>query len=325
VLTWNNTAAQAVIRLIKREVQISIAGDILLDRGVGSAIEQSGAAYPYDAVAGIFKADDVTIANLECPLTVADSRAMKPQRFIFKADPSNAEYLKSSGFDVLTLANNHTMDYLSNGLADTMQALENAGVLYAGAGLSKEEIKPCFIEKNGVRIGVLSYSSLPPEGFVYNGKNATVAYARAGFLDDMRNDIAQASEQCDFLIVYFHWGTEYRHDVDEQQIEIAHAAVDSGASAVIGAHPHVLQGKEIYKGAPIYYSIGNFIFDRQIPNKTDEAVILQLTVGKTGITAMDELPIIIVDCQPHIADEQKAAQIKADLLRYSRRFENPTP
>jgi poly-gamma-glutamate synthesis protein (capsule biosynthesis protein) len=218
------------------------------------------------------------------------------------------------------LANNHTMDYLSEGLADTIKALDSAGLRYAGAGQSKEDIRPSFIEKNGVRIGILSYSSLPPEGFMYDDGCATIAYARAGFLDNMRRDVSQAAAQCDFLLAYFHWGTEFRHDAGDLQIEIAHAAVDSGASAVIGAHPHVLQGRETYKGAPIYYSVGNFVFDRQIPEGTDEAVIVQLTVGKRGIVAVDELPVVIAGCRPRLADGEKSAEIKADLDRYSRRF-----
>jgi poly-gamma-glutamate synthesis protein (capsule biosynthesis protein) len=305
----------------RQEVVISIAGDILLDRGVANAIKQDGPAYPYGDVAPLFREDDITIANLECPLTSeSGGGAMKAKQFVFKADPINAPALKSAGFDALMLANNHTMDYLNDGLSDTIKTLDSAGLYYAGAGQSKEKIQPCFIDKNGIRIGILSYSSLPPEGFMYDDDIATIAYARAGFLDDMRRDVAQAAAQCDFLLAYFHWGTEYRHDAGESQIEIAHAAVDSGASAVIGAHPHVLQGRETYKGAPIYYSVGNFVFDKQIPDGTDEAVIVQLTVGKKGILAVDELPVVITGCRPRLADGDKSAEIKADLIRYSRRF-----
>ena len=307
-------------RFLRREVIISIAGDILLDRGVASAIEKNGAAYPYAGVASLFNEDDITIANLECPLTTGGGGAMKQKQFVFKADPGNAAVLKSAGFDVLTLANNHTMDYVSEGLSDTMAALDDAGVLHAGAGESRADIKPCFIEKNGVCVGILSYSSLPPEGFMYDEGSATIAYARAGFLEDMQREIAETAALCDFLIVYFHWGTEYRHDINDSQIEIAHAAVDSGASAVIGAHPHVLQGREIYNGAPIYYSVGNFVFDKQIPERTDEAVIVQLTVRKSGIVEISELPVVIKNCQPQIADGEKAAEIEANMIRYSRRF-----
>jgi poly-gamma-glutamate synthesis protein (capsule biosynthesis protein) len=315
------TSSKGVMRFIKQEVVISIAGDILLDRGVADAIGENDAVYPYESVTRLFRQDDITIANLECPLTSGGGGAMKEKRFVFKADPENAGILKSAGFDVLMLANNHTMDYLSEGLDDTMTALDSAGLDYAGAGQTRAEIRPCYIKKNGLRIGIMSYSSLPPEGFMYDGGSATVAYARAGYLGDMREEVATAAAQCDFLIVYLHWGTEFRHDVGEAQIEIAHAAIDSGAAAVIGTHPHVLQGRETYKGAPIYYSLGNFVFDKQIPDGTDEALIVQLTVGKNGIINIEELPVAIDHCQPQLADTQKADEIKADLIRYSRRFE----
>ena len=312
---------QSTISESNQEVVISIAGDILLDRGVASAIESNGAAYPYEGVSQIFNEDDITIANLECPLTLTGGGAMKEKRFVFKATPDNADVLKKAGFDVFMLANNHTMDYLGRGLIDTVDALDSSGIYHAGAGKSKSEIEPCFINKNGVCIGVLSYSSLPPEGFMYDENSATIAYARAGFLDDMQSEIAKASEKCDFLIVYFHWGTEYRHDVNDSQVEIAHAAVDSGASAVIGTHPHVLQGRETYEGVPIYYSIGNFVFDKQIPEGTDVALIVQLTINKDGIVAVEELPVVIRKCQPLLADEQEADQIESNMIRYSRRFD----
>jgi poly-gamma-glutamate synthesis protein (capsule biosynthesis protein) len=122
------------------------------------------------------------------------------------------------------------------------------------------------------------------------------------------------------LIVCFHWGAEYRHDVSDMQVEIAHAAVDCGADAVIGTHPHVLQGRETYRGAPIYYSVGNFVFDKQIPEGTEVALIVQLTVCKNGVVSTDELPVVIDHCQPRLAEGQEADDIKADLIRYSRRF-----
>ena len=309
-----------VIRFFKREVVISIAGDVLLDRGVASAIEKNGAFYPYTGITMLFRDDDITIANLECPLTNATGGAMKQTQFVFKASPDNAGVLKTAGFDVLTLANNHTMDYLSAGLSETMTVLDNAGLFHAGAGNNATSVKPCFVDKNGVRIGILSYSSLPPEGFMFDENDATIAYARADFSDDMCREISETAAQCDFLLVVFHWGTEYRHDVNDMQIELAHAAVDSGAAAVIGAHPHVLQGKEFYNGAPIYYSVGNFVFDKQIPEGTDEALIIQLTVGKNGIVDVTELPVVIKSCQPQVADDIKATEIIANLTRYSRRF-----
>ncbi|MGI5970597.1 MAG: CapA family protein [Oscillospiraceae bacterium] len=309
-----------VMRCFRREVVISIAGDVLLDRKVGETMREYGEFYPFQAISDLFGNDDITIANLECPLTAAGGTAMKGKQFVFKADPGSAAVLKQAGFDALMLANNHTMDYLSAGLSDTMDALSEAGILYAGAGENDYDGKPCFIEKNGVRIGILAYSSLPPEGFMHDSGSATIMYARAGFLDDMKKEVSEAARRCDFLIVYFHWGTEFRHDASDSQVEIARAAADSGARAVFGTHPHVLQGREVYNGVPIYYSVGNFVFDKQIPEGTDESLIVRLSVNKSGIVSLEELPVVIENCRPALAEGEKAAKIRSDLARYSRRF-----
>lgn len=311
-------ASVAVFAVTSRQnAVISIAGDIMLDRDVKRAIVKKGAAYPFEGVSQLFSTDDITIANLECALTKGGVAATK--EFVFRADPDIAAEMKSAGFDALALANNHAMDYLGAGLSDTIKALEDSGISYAGARGIGEELKPCFIEKHGVRIGFLSYCALSPEDC--GGDSGAIAFVREDKLDEMKSEIKNAAKQCDFLIAYFHWGLEYRNDILDSQIEIAHAAVDSGASLVVGTHPHVLQGKEIYKGTPIYYSIGNFVFDRQIPYGTDEAVILRLTVGKNGIISTEELPVIIEDCQPKLAEGERCEQIKADLERYSQRFE----
>jgi len=317
VIIYAFTFNQNILRFVRQEVVISIAGDVMLDRGVAAQISRNGALYPFENVSGLFTKDDITIANLECALTAAE--VQMPKEIVFKADPKSADTLKSAGFDAFMLANNHAMDYLPEGLADTMTALQSAGLLYAGAGKAGK-IKPCFIKRNGLCVGIISYSLFPPDTVnVPAGPN--IAYVCEGFLDDMQSEVARAAAQCDFLIVYFHWGIEYRHDVSDTQIETAHAAVDSGASAVIGTHPHVLQGIETYKGAPVYYSIGNFVFDDQIPDGTDETVILQFTIGKNGILDVSELPVIINNCQPQFPCAQKAAEIKANLEWYSQRFD----
>jgi len=317
VVTYAFSFNHKIARFFSHELVISIAGDIMLDRGVAGQISQNGALYPFENVIGVFTEDDITIANLECPLTAAEVQMTK--EIVFKADPKSVDTLKSAGFDALMLANNHAMDYLPVGLADTMTALDSAGLYYAGAG-DPGEIKPCFIRRNGIRVGIISYSLFPPDT-INELSGPDIAYVREGHLDDMQSEVASAAAQCDFLIVYYHWGIEYRHDVSDIQIEIAHAAVDSGASAVIGTHPHVLQGRETYKGAPVYYSIGNFVFDNQIPDGTDETVILQFTVGKNGLLDVRELPVVINNCQPQFPDAQKAAEIITNLERYSQRFD----
>lgn len=270
------------------EITISLVGDIMLSRGVQSYLQEFGYDYPYEDVRELFLGDDLTIGNLECPVTDDGNAANKAKRFLFQADEENAAALKRAGFDCLNLANNHTMDYMSGGLHDTMASLEGQGLAYVGASENASRIKPYIFEKNGIRVGVLAYSALPPEGYFFNKDKPTIQYISTMDFSGLEEDIASAD--CDFLIVYFHWGIEYQRYKSGTQEIMARKAIDLGADFVVGSHPHVLQDPELYKDRYIYYSLGNFIFDKQIPPGTDETIILQITVGRKGLTVVKEIP-----------------------------------
>lgn len=276
---------------------VSIVGDIMLSRSVQPYLTEYGYDYPYEEVSALFLADDLTIGNLECPITANENAADKTKRFIFRADEDNAPALKRAGFDCLNLANNHSMDYLSDGLSDTMANLEQSGLSYIGAAENAAANCSQVFEKNGIKVGLLAYSALPPEGFFYNQDKPTVRYVSTMDFSRMETDIAAL--ECDFLIVYFHWGIEYLPYQSEAQEQIARTAIDLGADFVVGTHPHVLQETEIYKDKYIYYSLGNFIFDRQIPPGTDESIILQLVIEKEGLVSVDEIPVKIINGKPY--------------------------
>lgn len=273
------------------EITISLTGDIMLSRGVQRYLEEYGYDYPYEDVSELFLQDDLTIGNLECPITDNRNNANKAKRFLFKADKDNAAALKRAGFDCLNLANNHTMDYMSSGLHDTMAFLDEQGLAYVGASENAALKKPYIFEKHGIRVGVLAYSALPAEGYFFNKDKPTIQYISTMDFSGLEEDIAAA--ECDFLIIYFHWGIEYQPYKSDTQELIAKKAIDSGADFVVGAHPHVLQEPELYKGKYIYYSLGNFIFDKQIPPGTDETMILQLTLDHQGLVSVKEIPAVI--------------------------------
>lgn len=273
------------------EITISLTGDIMLSRGVQRYLEEYGYDYPYEDVSELFLQDDLTIGNLECPITDNGNNANKAKRFLFKADKDNAAALKRAGFDCLNLANNHTMDYMSSGLHDTMACLDEQGLAYVGASENAALKKPYIFEKHGIRVGVLAYSALPAEGYFFNKDKPTIQYISTMDFSGMEEDIAAA--ECDFLIVYFHWGIEYQPYKSDTQELIAKKAIDLGADFVVGAHPHVLQEPELYKDKYIYYSLGNFIFDKQIPPGTDETIILQLTLDHQGLVSVKEIPAVI--------------------------------
>lgn len=278
------------------EVTISIVGDIMLSRGVQKYLEEYGYDYPYGDVSERFLRDDLTIGNLECPITENENAANKARRFLFRADRENAAALKRAGFDCMNLANNHSMDYMSAGLHDTMRYLDDSGLPYVGASENASLKKPFIFEKNGIRVGVLAYSALPPEGYFFHEDRPTIQYISTMDFSGLEEDIAAV--ECDFLIVYFHWGIEYQRYKSDMQELIAKKAIDLGADFVVGSHPHVLQEPEIYRDKYIYYSLGNFVFDSQVPPGTDETMILQITVGRHGLTGVEEIPLVIRQGKP---------------------------
>lgn len=278
-----SAATQIYINVIKKRgvIELSIVGDIMLSRGVDSYISKNGYSYPYENLKNIFLADDLTIVNLECPITEYGRGANKPERFVFKAKTENANAMKEAGIDLCNLANNHTMDYRSEGLKDTMENLSKAGISYVGAGENANTDMSYIFEKDGFKIGILAYSIFPPEGFVYDENSPGINYLVDH--EDLKSDRIREdlkNLKADFKIIYFHWGIEYESFAGIRQKELARIAIDSGADFIVGAHPHVIQDKEVYKGKYIYYSLGNCIFDKQIPKGSDEGLLLSLSIDK---------------------------------------------
>jgi poly-gamma-glutamate synthesis protein (capsule biosynthesis protein) len=277
------------------ELTLSAVGDILLDRDVRIAMG-SDYAYPYEEVVEDLREADLLIGNLECPLTTKENPVLKDPVIIFKADTQNAAALKEAGFDILNLANNHTMDYDATGLRETVAVLREEGLLYTGASLPRSEGQvPLIVEKNGCRIGFLGYSVFPPEGYISQEGKADVSRY---YEEQTAIEIENVRQSCDLLVVSFHWGKEFDYYPSERQKDIAHQAVDAGADLILGHHPHVLQEMEEYGGAYILYSLGNFIFDKQIPRGTDESMIAKITVRDKKIVEVDTIPLCIENCRP---------------------------
>lgn len=302
-----------------KPVHVIAAGDILLDRGVSEYLEENGYDYPYAGIKEEIIKGDIAIANLECPLTDSGNAVLKRPELVFKGSKLNGTALKRSGFDLLNLANNHTMDQGREGLTNTIKLLESSGIRTLGAGMTRSEArKPVFIEKGRKRIGFLGYCDFPPEGYIYDEDKADVARAD---MKSLSKEVKAAREQCDFLVVSFHWGKEFDFYPGDRQREMAHAAVENGADLIIGHHPHVLQGVEEYKGKLIFYSLGNFVFDRQLPKGTDESVIIDITVDGGGWKEARVVPVRVEDCQPVIAQGQAAELILDKYKACSKDYE----
>lgn len=227
-------------------------------------------AYPFAKTVEYFKDDDFTFANLECCLT--DSTDAVPKTFTFKADESYAKIMSAGSVEFVTLANNHILDYGSEGVSDTKDALDLEGISYAG----RDEYA-VYKTDSGLTIGVYAVS----------------------FPDDVKQiekGIAALKELgVEFIIAAIHWGDEGTYNVGANQITWGHAAVDAGADIVYGSHPHTLQPVEEYNGHYIYYSMGNWSFGGNTNPRDKDTFILRLTVerapdGKVSIVAREHIP-----------------------------------
>ena len=180
----------------------------------------------------------------------------------FCGDPDNVSYLKDLGVDIVGLANNHTFDFGKESFLDTLETLEGAKIPYVGAGRNLEQAAaPVYLEADGCRIAYVAasraeYTIYTPEA-TDTEPGILWCYDYTRFLESIR----EAAANADYVIALPHWGVEHSTELEEEQINGAYACIDAGADAVIGAHPHILQGIEYYKGKPILYSLGNFWFD----------------------------------------------------------------
>ena len=267
----------------QRKVTISAIGDCTL--GTDASFSQNdsfnayqalyGNSYFFEKVRGILGSGDSTFANFEGTLTTSEDR--RDKKFTFKGDPSYTEILKDGHVDVVSLANNHTHDFKEQGLADTKQALEAAGIEWC------EGDHIAWRELNGVKCAFIGIYALE------NGLES---------MPVVESSIAEAKQKgADLIIVGFHWGVELVREIDEFERELAHAAVDAGANLVVGTHSHVLMGIEKYHGAHILYGIGNFCFGGSSNPTSYDTIIWQQTFNLTADGLESEDDISIIPCQ----------------------------
>ncbi|UCE07316.1 MAG: CapA family protein, partial [bacterium] len=224
--------------------------------------------------------------------------------------------LVNAGFDVVTLANNHILDYGIEGLENTITVLDSIGIAYCGAGLTLEQArKPAILERNGYRITVLGYSMTFPIEFWATDSTGGTCYP-----NKMKSSIQQSDSLADFTIVTFHWGAELKNYPKDYQKEFAHKAIDYGADLVLGHHPHVLQGLEIYKNRLIAYSLGNFSFS-SYSRKATESIIAKVYLTDKGLLFAKIIPISVdninIAFQPRILRGAAADTVLALLRKYS--------
>lgn len=263
-----------------------------------------------------YRQADVAMVNLENPLTRSKLGSGKKQ-LNFKADPESVKVLTAGGVDIVNLANSHAMDYAEPGLVETMNTLDNSGIQHQGAGRDiKEARRPDIIEVKGQRIAYLGY---------YDADLHAADQGKAGTNPRRNNrvaeDIRALRGQVDWIIVNYHWGVELADYPGDWQIDLARFTIDQGADLVVGHHPQVLQGAEIYKGRPIVYSLGNFIFGGNARRDYDTAV-LKVSLKDRNMK-VEFLPVEVKKFQPKVVKGAAADRILKHVEQISSIFDRP--
>ncbi len=296
-------------------VHVIAVGDIMLDRSLGFAIEQGQLDYPFDKVAYILDEANNTVGNLESAL--GDTGQPAPKRYRFRAPVLAAESLALAGFDILSLANNHALDFGAEGLLQGIQLLNAQGIKTVGAGENDAQARqPQIIEANGLEIAFLSYVDVPVEastGFDTASWTATAGSPGLAWADPQHiaADVRAAAQESDLVIVLLHSGFEYVSAPSEPQVTVAKAAIDAGAKLVIGHHAHILQGIEYYGDGVIIYGTGNFAFEI---DEDPQTALFHIWLDRNGVRQIELQPAIVqFGGQPRLANGEESAAIRGQV------------
>ena len=295
------------------EVKMIAVGDIMLSRSVErKMLQYNDYKYPFLKIAEITNKADIVFGNLET--TIISGRTIQDNEMIFRSDPKSVEGLKLAGFNILSLANNHVMNFGRSGLESTIKVLDENNISHIGAGMKKEDIyKPVTKNIKGTKFAFL--------GFTYNSDQRKSSdgeiYGVANMeIEKMKESVRKAKLENDIVIVSMHAGTEYKISSSYFQENFARNAIDAGADLIIGHHSHVAQNVEKYKEGYILYSLGNFVFDQMWSNETRLGVIAEIVFRDKKIDNINFIPIKIYDySQPAILEGEEAEMI-LDRLRF---------
>jgi poly-gamma-glutamate capsule biosynthesis protein CapA/YwtB (metallophosphatase superfamily) len=302
---------------------VRFVGDIMLGRGVASANSRPGRTLrPYSP---LLRSADLAVANLESTLST-DGRPRQGDDS-FAARPSVVPDLERAGFDLLTLANNHTGDYGPRALRKTLDRIDRSDIARVGAGRDASEAwAPVVLHRNGVSFGFLAFNAIgeTPRATAHSPGDAEIRMQprlgplNHGDLSRMTRAVRVLSDRVDVVTVLPHWGDQYVHGTVSDQRRVAQALVDAGADLVVGNHPHSVQGMAARGRALIAYSLGNFVFDMDWRQMTMEGMSLNVTFwGDRLMSATPEPYVLDARFAPHPAGTQDAQRILNTIWRFS--------
>ena len=288
------SSAPVVVRA--RHVTLAAVGDINLGDGPLLVMRQRGYRFPWTGVARPLRAADIAFGNLECAVSTRGSPV--PKQFNFRGPPAALRLVaRYAGFDVLNLANNHAGDFGRVALLDTVRNVRRFGMLAVGAGGSLASAsRPRVIERLGLRVAFVGFSNILPVSFFAGPGRAGT---QAATFQAIRRGVRRARRRADVVIATFHWGIERAQREDARQRAFASAALGAGATAVIGAHPHVLHPIRRIGRRLVAYSLGNFVFAAASPATTSTG-ILRIKLSARGVEGSRLARAVIEGTRPRL-------------------------
>ncbi|WP_051556265.1 CapA family protein [Alkalihalobacterium bogoriense] len=277
-------------------ITITFAGDLMMSGSIADTVATYGVHHPFVYVKEEIQQSDFAVVNLETAIT--ERTESYPKSFHFKMPPHYVEGIKEAGFSLVSLANNHTMDYKEEGILDTINTLEKYELPYVGAGRNKEEAYSAHtVDLKGKTVSFLGFSRVLPSETWYAQEDKP-GIASGYQIERMISIIEEEKKKADYVLVYIHWGVERKQTPESYQVHYGKSMIDAGADAIIGAHPHVLQPIEIYNDKPIAYSIGNFLFPSYVSGPTAETGLLHIQLEEEQVS-VDWSPYKIENDQIH--------------------------
>ena len=277
-------------RKAEDEAELVFVGDIMLSRNVARTMGRLGKdfTFPFQGVADVTQRADLAFGNLESPISGRGQKIDK--KYTFNAPRHSVEGLTYAGFDVVSLANNHILDYGTIAMDDTVRIAEGNGIRQVGLTTGDEPQNPLILKANGVHVGFLAYCDPAPK---YSYAEEFYAFDRrpaAGTRENLARDIGALRDRVDILVVSMHWGIEYQTEPTAHSVALGRFIIDQGADILAGHHPHVQQEPEVYKGGLIIYSMGNFVFDQHSRPLTRISRVYRVYVNRAGVTRAEYLP-----------------------------------
>ncbi len=281
-----------------RTTTMLFVGDVMLDRMIRTDARTYGAQYFTQNIARLFLAQNINMCNCEGPITqhpsVSNVDQHHPHHFIFTFDPSHTKtFLTKNHINVVSIGNNHILNFGHDGVAQTESFLRDYDVSYVGV-LQEKPGDIVYKHMNDKTFAFVSYNQFAPPQ-----------------METVVTNIQNAQRNSDYVIVYAHWGAEYNEDTTPHQREAAHAMIDAGADIIIGSHPHVIEPIEIYNGKVIFYSLGNFVFDQYFSATVRERMAVVTAFEKDAVTFV----LVPLYAGNNGQLEYASAQKRTELLR----------